>query len=545
MYSCRHAILCMLLIAGVTVGGHAQSSSSKEPAASISGKVTVQGEGVPGVVITLRADENPGSRGLTNHRGVTDAKGEYRIANVPPGKYAVIPASAAFVGEDERNRERTLLIDKAETIEDVDFSLIRGGVITGRVVDSDGQPMIEEEVHVYSARDPRLKASQPGLTTDDRGVYRVFGLRPGTYTVAAGAEHIGRAQGRSRGGIYGRTYYPGVNDPAQATVIQVSDGSEATNIDIVLGRALSTHTASGRVVNGVTGQAMPNLGYGVIHFVSPTYTASMSLGSVTNDRGEFKLENLIPGHYAVTVRPEEGQDWRAEEVRFEIVDQDVTGLVVRTLKGGTVSGVVVLDGIADKAIREQLNKARVIVSIVPERTQRSLNPAFTSTVGVDGRFRVTGLPTGNARFSLAASRHFRIIRVERDGIIQSRGIDVKQGEDITGVRMVVGYADAFVRGIVQVENGAIPPKGQILLRARKLNDPAVDASRTYIPAQVDARGQFVFEYMFPGTYELIAGVFVPGSREPIAETKQEIVVTAGSTINTTMKLNLNPPQPQP
>jgi hypothetical protein len=363
--------------------------------------------------------------------------------------------------------------------------------------------------------------------------------------VAAGAEHIGRTSGRPRGGLYGRTYYPGVNDPAQATVVQVSDGSEATNIDIVLGRTLSTHTASGRVVNGATGQPMPNLGYGVIHFVTPTYTVSMSLASVTNERGEFKLENLIPGHYAVSVRPEEGHDWQADEVRFEIVDQDVTGLVVRTVKGGSLSGVVVLDGIADKAIRDQVRKARVVVSIVSERTQRSPNPAFTSNVGTDGSFRVAGLPTGNAHFSLAASPHFRVIRIERDGIIQARGIDVKQGEDITALRMVVGYADASIRGLVQVENGTIPPKGQILLRARKLNDPAVDASRTYVAAQVDARGQFVFEYMFPGTYELAAGVFVPGSREPIAQTKQEVVVTAGSTINTTMKLSLNPPQPQP
>ena len=44
--------LCMLVVAGVAVCGHAQSTHSKESTASISGKVTLKGEGLQGVVVT-------------------------------------------------------------------------------------------------------------------------------------------------------------------------------------------------------------------------------------------------------------------------------------------------------------------------------------------------------------------------------------------------------------------------------------------------------------------------------------------------------------
>ena len=364
MFSTRRAVVCVLVIAGVAVCGHAQSTSVQEQTASISGKVTVAGEGVKGVVIALRTKESPSYGQLTSHRGVTDDKGQYRITNVPAGNYLVTPTATMFVADDDTNGERALMVDKGQTIEDFDFSLVRGGVITGRVLDSEGQPLIEEDVYLFSPRDPRLGSFRPAAVTDDRGVYRAFGLKPGNYTVAAGRNDImGPTGHREHGPAYVRTFYPGVTDQAQAATIKVSDGSETTNIDITLGRPLTPHSASGRVVDSQTGQPVPDANYGVIQFVSGTQRMSVNRGSLTNSRGEFKLENLTPGQYAVTVQPRDGGDWRAEELRFEIADQDVTGLVVRTVKGGSVSGVVVLDGTYDNSIREQLANARLVVFV--------------------------------------------------------------------------------------------------------------------------------------------------------------------------------------
>ena len=546
----RQTFACILMILGVAVCGHAQSTPSKEPTASISGKVTIHGEGVKGVIVTLRSMEPTSFRKLTSYRGVTDAKGEYRIANVPPGNYSVSPTATAFVFEGDSNGGRSLIINGSETVEDFDFSLIRGGVITGRVVDSDGKPVIEEEVYL-SPDVPSYGSPPPNAITDDRGIYRIFGLRPGKYKVAAGKNDVGPSPtGPPRGAVYSRTYYPGGTDPAQATVIQISDGSEATNVDITFGRTLTRHTATGRVVNGQTGQPIPDVRYNVVQFFSPSSTSSHR-GSLTNKQGEFKLENLTPGQYAVYVTPEEGKEWRSEELRFTIADEDVTGLVVKTEKGASLAGMVVLDGPYDNAVRERLNNMRLVVFVATEKSlQRGGTMGMETRVRPDGSFRFGGLVAGSASFLPDLSQRFRIVRIERAGIIQSGGdlpggvLEIKQGEDITGVRIVLGYGDASINGIVTIENGTIPSNGRIFLRARKLND---NPQNTWIDATtlIDTRGQFVIDNLFPGTYELTAGVFVQGSRAPLGPTKQQVVVTAGSTTNTTIRVDLNLPQLKP
>jgi len=540
----RPALACVLIVFGVAVCGHAQSTSSKEPAASISGKVTFQGEGVRGVIVALSVNEPTKPPKLTNVRGITDAKGEYRITNVPPGNYDVSPSAAAYVVEGVSNGVRTLIVNEGGTIENLDFSLIRGGVITGRVVDSDGRPVIEEEVYL-SPDGPSYGSPLPAAITDDRGIYRIFGLRPGKYKVAAGKNDVGPSStGPPRGAVYSRTYYPGATDPAQATVIQISNGSETTNIDITFGRTLTRHTASGRVVNGQTGQPIPDVRYNIIQFFGPSSTSSHR-GSLTNQKGEFKLENLTPGQYAIFVGPEEGKEWRSEELRFTIVDEDVTGLVVKTVESASLSGVVVLEGTYDKAVLEQLSNARLVVFVATEKSlQRGGTMGVETRLRPDGSFRFGGLPAGSATFLPDLSEPFRIIRIERAGIIQTSDLEVKQGEDITGVRIVLGYADGAIRGMIAIENGAMPPNGRVFLGARKMNEGPqntwVDASKS-----IDARGQFIIGNLFPGTYELIYGVLIQGSRAPFPQTKHQVVVTAGSTTNTTIKLDLNVPQSKP
>ncbi|HKV36440.1 MAG TPA: hypothetical protein VJP89_19020 [Pyrinomonadaceae bacterium] len=541
----RQTLACILMVLGVAVCGHAQSTSAKEPTASISGKVTFHAEGVKGVIVALRSMEPTSFRKLTSYRGVTNAKGEYRIANVPPGNYSVSPTATAFVFEGDSNGGRSLIINGSETVEDFDFSLIRGGVITGRVVDSDGRPVIEEEVYL-SPDVPSYGSPLPAAITDDRGIYRIFGLKPGKYKVAAGKNDVGPSpSGPPRGAVYSRTYYPGGTDPAQAIVIQISDGSEATNVDITFGRTLTRHTASGRVVNGQTGQPLPDVRYNIIQFFGPSSTSSHR-GSLTNNKGEFKLENLTPGQYAIFITPEEGKEWRSEELRFTIVDEDVTGLVVKTEKGASLAGMVVLDGPYDSAVREQLNNLKLIIFVATEKSlQRGGTMGMETRLRPDGSFRFGGLQAGSASFLPDFSQHFQITRIERAGIIQTGGaLEIKQGEDITGVRIVLGYGDGSINGRVMIENGTIPANGRIFLRARKMND---NPQNTWIDAttRIDARGQFVIDNLFPGTYELTAGVLVQGSRAPLGPTKQQVVVTAGSTTNTTIRLDLNVPQLKP
>src|SRR6185295_15911657 len=187
------------------------------------------------------------------------------------------PLAPGFVPAEEIGDGRTLILNKVETIEHFDFVLMRGAVITGKVVDTDGRPVIETEVQIYSALNGN-RLFQGGLAqTDDRGIYRAYGLRPGSYRVAVGhGDEASSASGMYQSVFYRRVFYPSTSDPAQATVLELSEGSEANNIDITLGRSINTFTASGRMIDGETGQPVANVSYGLIHFVTPNHQSSMS-----------------------------------------------------------------------------------------------------------------------------------------------------------------------------------------------------------------------------------------------------------------------------
>src|SRR6185369_8698199 len=109
-------------------------------------------------------------------------------------------------------------------------SMLPGGVITGKITDADGKPLIDQNV-LLSQVDASFEAGgwNSHLHTDDRGIYRAFGLRPGKYKVSVGQDESLPTDPRP---AYRQTFYPSVTDFAKATVIEVTAGSEATNIDI-------------------------------------------------------------------------------------------------------------------------------------------------------------------------------------------------------------------------------------------------------------------------------------------------------------------------
>ncbi len=142
------AIFWVLLVFCDTVQTQPQTKlAKKEVTSSVSGKVTIKGKGAPGIIVGMRPGELGGFRGqwTTRYRATTDQDGNYKIINVSPGTYKLMPAAPAFVNSGEPVG-KTLIITEGENVEGMDFTLARGGVITGRAVDSEGAPLIEEQI---------------------------------------------------------------------------------------------------------------------------------------------------------------------------------------------------------------------------------------------------------------------------------------------------------------------------------------------------------------------------------------------------------------
>ena len=539
--STSHKIICFLIILSAAVFAHSQSLPVKEPTSVVSGKVTLKGKPAADIVVVVRLNNPNSNAQYSSYKGTTDLNGEYRIANVPAGNYMVMPLAPALVDANGFGSQKVIFLNKGETIENIDFALVRGGAITGKVVDADGRPLVEQEIQLFAVQNNNnSNYSMTAVQTDDRGIYRFYGLKAGSYKVATGRGERGSFSNRFN--FYKQTYYPSVAEADQATVIEVSEGGEAANIDITVGPRLTSYTASGRIVDGATGQPLPGVAYGIKRFISAYSTSSMSNGAVTNSRGEFKLENLVPGKYAVQVRPAPTNTWRAEDLPFEIVDEDVTGLVVQTKKGATLSGVVVIEGSDDKNARNELRRL-MLLAISGPRDDRASNT--WSAIGADGSFSMSGVAPGLATFQLANSSHFRLVRVERNGVIASRGVDVKEGEGISDVRVFVAFGNATVRGSMEVPKDTLPSGAHFYVTMRNISDDPMVASGSNLSAEVDARGQFVIEGVFPGTYEISAGIWSPDGRTVFGEKKQQIAVTAGSVNNVTLSMDLNPKTTRP
>ena len=449
--SARSALPTLLTVLCFAAPLFAQSVSKepvvKSPRGSISGRVTVKDKPAVGVTVGIRRSTLMTANDSFS-TGVTDADGLYRIADVPAGSYLVMVAAPAFVNPDA-DEFRTVVVSEGENVDGLNFSLKRGGVITGKVTDAEGRPLIVQHVFIVPAETVGAsRPAKPGVTvqTDDRGIYRAFGIRPGRYKVAAGQGDpltAGYFAGQSK---YKQVFHPDVSDPAKATVFEVTEGSEASKVDIVLGGIVQVYSVSGRVVNGETGAPVPNLNFTLRPLVGQRFAFSRSDG-----RGEFVLEGLSPGKYGVTV-VEDSSGLRGDKVTVEVIDRDLTDVTIKLSTGLTVSGVVILET-DDKAARGKLSELLVQGSVRPPRGSSQIGSSASGSIAADGSFTLKGLANGTLNLSLASFRNsyplkgFSISRIERDGIATPQ-IELQEGQQVTGVKIFVGYGTGVVRGVV-------------------------------------------------------------------------------------------------
>jgi hypothetical protein len=264
--------------------------------------------------------------------------------------------------------------------------------------------------------------------------------------------------------------------------------------------------------------------------------------AVSNGRGEFQVENVMPGKYAVFMVPQPNNEAWAEAVPFEVVDQDVHGLIVKAQKGAAITGILSLEGTNDKNLWTRLAQLRLQAVVRPEGLRSAT--VLTATTNPDLSFRVGGLQAGVVNFSLASMdlsrvKGFSILRVEREGMVQTPGVQVKTGEQVSGVRIVVGYGSGGIRGVVKIENGPLPPNARLGVRFHRIGE-GPNLTR---PVEVDARGMFLIEGIMAGSYEVTVTAFLPGIRSRSVE--QQVNVSDGVTNEVSFVLDLKLPQPDP
>jgi hypothetical protein len=297
---------------------------------------------------------------------------------------------------------------------------------------------------------------------------------------------------------------------------------------------METFKASGRVVDDEKGFPMPNVTFGLQRIIG-NHSEYMNSPVTSNSQGDFIIESLIPGKYSVFLMPEPNDEVRIEAPGFDVVDQDVEGLTIRLTKGASVAGVVLLES-ADKSAFAKLVQLNLQAYVPAQRSGMFMGQYANATIAPDGSFHLGGLPAGMAVFSLGETqlKGFRLTRVEREGIVQPGGVEIKEGEQVSGVRLVVSYGNATLRGVVVLENGPLPENDSILVR---LVRPGETSFFIQAPS-VDARGHFLIDGLQGGLYELSVSVLWSGGK-PGPPVKQQVNVQDGSISDVSITIDIS------
>ena len=551
--------VCSISIALVLLAAFAVSVDAQARSGSIAGTVTLAGKPAKRVQVVVWISSNSIDPKPKFNTGSTDDEGRYVISGLAAGKYAIAPYQPAnSLPErtmfDSGNKSVTLNENEAAT--GIDFNLAAGGVITGRVVGPDGRPLIEQRITLENVDS---KQSLGGIfggdmyRTDDRGIYRLYGLPAGRYYVVAGDANtsntitIGLNSARSSP----RTYYPGVTEKTDAKVVELSEGSTESGIDIPVGLPEKTYSISGRMIDQATGKPVADVPatYGVM---SPGTTSIGAYGTNANSdvSGRFKIGSLKPGKYAVFAggfSMGNGSDkYTSDPVIIDVIDSDVTDVEIKVRAGISLDGIAVIEGSSDPEMLRRITSVRVsAVSMAPPEPGTIRTPGGRSSqIGADGKFHLEGISPGRTGFyiyQIGSEQIFSVKAVEQDGNLMPDGtLDILPGTEHLNVRLILETGNGTIRGQLNVVGGQLPAGMRFSGSLLRAGQPRMNA-RSF---SVDARGRFAIEHVAAGEYEIQISVFpAPGQQGPplqIPSVRQNVTTSGNGETTVNLTLDLTP-----
>ncbi|HKY44807.1 MAG TPA: carboxypeptidase-like regulatory domain-containing protein [Pyrinomonadaceae bacterium] len=391
----------ILLTAILATAQTQQPITETSKSGSITGKVIDErGEPLPNAKVSV---SQIGAE-RRNVAAVTDRNGTFRVDGLESVPYRINVSMPAYISQPSETEERR---EKQYQVGDsVTFVLIKGGVITGTVTNVAGNPVIGVHVSAQMVRDSNGRRLARGfgrrVSTDDRGVYRIYGLPDGIYIVVAGSTDQYMDWGINPFSNDVPTFAPS-STRANAAEISVRVGEETSNIDI------RYRGEQGRIISGTVGGPPIPGGFTVV-LTSIALGGSQSNTSKFEQPGsqQFAFTGLTDGDYYVTLRTHlSGREAGLSEsklVRLRGADVDGIELTARPLGG--VNGHVVLQ--PSKASECQGKEAPpfkdISVSAWSRQTEATKNqPQFIWSLGAP----VSADETGNfSLINLAPAQYY-------------------------------------------------------------------------------------------------------------------------------------------
>lgn len=334
---------------------------------------------------------------------------------------------------------------------------------------------------------------------------------------------------------YPPTYYPGTNDPARATPLELRAGEQVGGIDIgfIPTRAVRVR---GRVFNAVTGQP----GRDVMIALYPRESGERGFIARHDDyvqdaQGAFEIAGVTPGSYTLEAHWwTEGKDYTAR-LPLEVGTSDIEGVSVVINPGVPLSGRVRVEGEAQVKLAE----LHVFLESLGEPMSYGGQDAI---VKANGSFLLPNVPEGEYRINLwrmPEDCYLKSARLGSEDALES-GLKIGAGQAGGALELVVSSAAGRIEGSVVNENQQAVPGARVVLvpeAARR------SQTRLYEETTTDQYGQFILRGITPGEYKLFAweemesGVYQdPEFLKPYEERGEAVHVGEGGRQTIQLKL---------
>ncbi len=534
----------------------AQSQTGEHPSTVcvVSGRVVAAAQGSPlkSARVALIPEHSHAHQEI--YGATTDPDGQFVLKDLPPGRYRFLAMHNGFVDEEYTGKSADapviLSLSAGQKVSDVLFRLTIAAAITGRVTNDDGEAMVRlqvvalrqpseddiEDEDPFSRRTQKLRTAA-SAHTDDRGLYRIFGLEPGDYYIRvtdSPVPELNTPVGDSfwlqqeLGSEYAPVYYPGVPQVHQAQIVSVKAGEE-TQADVLI-RHVKTVDVAGHVVGpkGVTADASVSLDPAD----AEAYVSS-DRHATTDDKGSFRFRNIPEGSYWINVYSPGEKDFvyenRARQ-KIEVGSENIDSLAISLTGGSTIPGRIIVNGINITDI----NRATVALSPVEGDEQLG----GMGRVAKDGTFEIPSVHDGSyaVHVWMPGEGHYtKSIRYGADDVLE-KGLQVEGGGTGGKLEIVMGSDCAQLEGVVTNADGPV-----IGARVRIVPDAETPYNgfrrRSTTTDQV---GKFSLIGLAPGKYRVMAKSKLPSQKSSIKSEPQTVTLAADD--HQTVQLTLAKPQ---
>ncbi len=518
----RLAILsaCVLaLTLAASAHGQTTAADPKAPAkASLQGNVVKEPVGDPlkkAIIEVIAENQEEGG----NYTATSDQDGHFKITDIQPGRYRIFVERTGYIEVDEkRRRSEGMLIslDAGQDLKDQTLRMLAAGILTGRVLDEDGDPMANVEVTVLRRKASAFESSGSGHT-NDLGEYRIGGLLAGKYyvvasplpsfqTVVPAKQDSGDTANAAPALAYGVTYYPNAADRAQASPIELHAGEEMP-VDFSLTRRHSARIR-GRV-SGLGGSPS------AVILRGKDGNATFNAGEVGKD-GKFEIPNVAPGSYTLTAMTVGAETPLITRRTIEVGTADIDDVQLAPLPPATVRGQVHFSAKFSKP-----DASQTIVYLRPTEgddsydgvtingDESATSPNF-GKVKPDGSFELKNVVPGVYEIDVSGdAKAFGNAFVESLAVGTKNYVDT--GLNISGGTVAVDVTVSGEAGIIDgtATSDKNEPVGESVVVAVPDARFRAQASH-YQRVLADQTGRFTLRGLRPGAYTLFAWEHLEG-----------------------------------